>query len=384
MSTYTNRERVLAALNGEELDHVPGWIHSFCNLATVKRLTPAELWDDAYDRFITASEQPFAPLESATLDRMIEFNRFLDRPMMGVGRGGLCFGHGGPGEFVGYVVEETPEYRVIEFETGARAKLQFAPHFYNPYQMPVTTIQDLEALQLPDPDEPQRWQGVAADVAYLKSRGEYTVGYLNGFFSGAHYYFSNYEDFLLALLVDPELAKRIVGKLGDWNLKAAKQLCLAGVDSILIADDLGSNKNLLISPELYNQFFFDWHRRVCDLAHTYDVHVHLHSHGNIMKILDRLVEAGIDMLNPLDQSEGMDLSTIKGQYGDRLTLVGGLDRHIYYLNDQDMEHCMAQAVKIGRPNGRFILCDPSGIPDDIPTETFHRYLQIGRRVRGQI
>ena len=383
-SKRNNRERVLATLDGEELDHVPAWIHSFCNVATVKRLIPKELWDDDFDRFITDSERAFAPFERTTLDKMIAFNRLFDRSMMGVGRGGLCFGHGGPGEFVGYVREETPQYRLIEYETGTRAKLQFKPHFYHAYEMPVETIEDLEALRLPNPENPERWHGLKQDLDYLKSRGEYTVGYLNGFFSGVHYFFTDYEQFLLALLVEPEFARRLIKKLGDWNLKAAKMLCLAGVDCILIADDLGSDQNLLISPELYDQYFFSWHRRLCDLAHAYDVHVHIHSHGNILKIMDRLVDTGVDMLNPLDQAEGMDLALIKEQYRDRLTLVGGLDKNFYYQEPEELERRLKRAVDTGKPNGRFVLCDPSGIPEDISTDTFHRYIELSRRVRGQL
>lgn len=383
-STCTNRDRVLATLNGEALDDVPAWIHSFYNVATVKRLIPAELWDDDFDRYIINSEKAFAPFERSTLDKMITFNRLFDRSMMGVGRGGLCFGHGGPGEFVGYVREETSEYRLIEYETGARTKLQFKPHFYHAYEMPVKTIDDLEALQLPDPEGPKRWHGLKQDLDYLKSRGEYTVGYLNGFFSGVHYYFTDNEQFLLSLLVEPDFARRLIKKLGDWNLKAAKMLCLAGVDCILIADDLGSDENLLISPELYDQYFFPWHRRLCDVAHAHDAHVHVHSHGNILKIMDRLVETGIDMLNPLDQAEGMELALIKERYGDRLTLVGGLDKNFYYQEPEELERRLKQAVETGKSEGRFILCDPSGIPEDMSTDAFLCYIELSRRVRGQL
>jgi uroporphyrinogen-III decarboxylase len=380
----TNRERMLATLAGEIVDYVPGWISAFFNAATVQRLMPEELWADEYDRFVRDAQNAFAPFDEQNLDKMIAFNQHADRPMIGLGRGGHISGHGGPGEFLGVIVEETAGYQIIEFETGARARLHFVPHFYHPFDMPVKSLADLEAIELPDPEDPARWHGLRQDVAYLKARGEYTLGYLNGFFSSCHYYFCDYEAFMMALVLDQELVERLMLRLGDWNLKAARMLCEAGVDCIVLADDLGSEDSLLFRPSLYNRFFFPWHRALCDLAHGYGVHVHLHSHGNIMPLMERLVETGIDMLDPLDQSEGMDLAFLKERYGDRLTLCGGLDRFIYDRGPPEIERQMRQAVETGSPGGRFVLMDPSGVPENITPAQFDAYLEIGRRVRGQL
>lgn len=380
--SVTNRERVVATLAGETIDYVPSWTQAFFNLPTAQRFMPASLWAEAFDRFVTDSQDAFEPFDGQTLDKLIAFNRHIDRAVVGIGRGGNVFGHGGPGEFVGVIVEETTDYRIIEFETGARARLHFLPHFYHAYAMPVQGLADLEALELPDPESPHRWAGFRQDVAYLKAKGEYTVGYLNGFFSGCHYYFCDYQAFMMAMVVDQELVEALVARLGGWNLKAARMMCEAGVDCISLADDLGSSQSLLFSPHLYDHFFFAWHRALCDLAHSYGVHVHLHSHGNIMPIMDRLVETGIDMLNPLDQAEGMDLATLKKRYGHRLTLVGGLDNDIFDQELPEIERRLRQAVEIGRPGGRFILMEPGGIPENISRERFDTYLRISRRVRG--
>jgi uroporphyrinogen-III decarboxylase len=383
-SAMTNRERILATLAGEIVDYVPGWIHAFFNAATVQRLLPAELWADEYHRFVGDAQTAFAPFEERTLDRMIAFNRYTDRPMIGLGRGGHISGHGGPGEFLGVVVEETAGYQIIEFETGARAKLQFAPHFYHPFDMPVKSVADLEAMELPDPEDPVRWRGIGQDVAYLKARGEYTLGYLNGFFSACHYYFCDYQEFMMALILDQELVEQLMLRLGDWNLRAARMLCESGVDCIVLSDDLGSEGSLLFDPRLYDRFFFPWHRALCDLAHGCGVHVHLHSHGNILPLMDRLVETGIDMLNPLDQTEGMDLALLKERYGKRLTLLGGLDRFVYDRELPEIERQIRRAIEIGSPGGRFVLVDPGGVPENITSEKFNAYLEISRRVRGQI
>jgi uroporphyrinogen-III decarboxylase len=272
---------------------------------------------------------------------------------------------------------------VIEYETGAKARIQTEPHFYHPFDMPIGTLDDVEKLELPDPEDPDRWRGFEEEVTYLQTRGEYTVGYLNGFFSACHYFFCDYQDFMMNLILEPQLVSRLLQRLGEWNLKAAAKMLEAGVDCIGFADDLGSGDSLLFRPELYDRYFFPWHRALCELAHAHGAHVHMHSHGNISRILDMVVDTGIDMLNPLDATEGMDLAAIKERYGGRLTLAGGINRQVLELEPGELESYLRATLRVGAKGGRFILMDACGIPEDMPRERFDSLLDIMRRVRDR-
>lgn len=381
----TNRERMQATLTGEVLDYLPSWTISFFNACTIRRLIPAELLVDDLVIWPEEGTYGFDPHTQADLDKLVAFNHHIDRVAIGVGRGANhAFGHGGPGEFNAKVIEKAAQYRILEYETGAKARINYKPHFYHFFDMPVKSVSDVEDIVLPDPEDPRRWHGFRQDLAYLKARGEYTVGWVNGFFSGCHYFFCDYQDFLISLIDEPELVERLLAKLGDWNLKAARMMLEAGVDCIGFCDDLGSGDRLLFRPELYDRFFFPWHQALCELVHSYGACLHMHSHGNINKILDRIVATGIDMLNPLDPTEGMDLAAIKERYGKRLTLVGGMDKYIFDQDMDEIETCLLQTIQIGAQGGRFILMDSSGVPETMSREKFDAFLQISRRVRGQV
>ncbi len=114
------------------------------------------------------------------------------------------------------------------------------------------------------------------------------------------------DKILVYLLLEPELVHKMMKKLGEFNLNAAESLLKCGVDSITFCDDMGSGNNLLFSPTLYEEFFFPWHKELADLCHSYRAYAHMHSHGNINKIMGKIVDAGIDMLNPCDPYENMD------------------------------------------------------------------------------
>jgi hypothetical protein len=89
------------------------------------------------------------------------------------------------------------------------------------------------------------------------------------------------------------------------------------------------------------------------------------------------------MLNPLDQSEGMDLEAIKNRYGHRLTLVGGMDKFIFDQELAEIEGRLGRCVGIGKRGGRYILMDTGSLPDTISREKFDAFLAVSRRVRGQ-
>ncbi len=383
--TPTNRERMLATLAGEIIDYVPSWTMGFFNQATMRHLLPAELLVPDLGCWPEEGAYGFTAQSPAELERIMAFNRHIDRVATAAGRGANHnLGHAGPGEFNSRVIGYQDGCRIIEFETGARAKVQSSPHFYHLFDMPVKSIADAEAIQLPDPDRPERWAGFAEEVAYLKARGEYTAGWVNGAFSGCHYFFCDYQELMIALIQQPEMVQRIMAKLGDWNLRAARHMLDAGVDCIGFVDDLGSGSNLLFRPELYRRFFWPWHRAQCDLVHGAGRHVHMHSHGNINKVLDLIVEAGVDMLNPLDPTEGMDLAAVKERYGRRLTLVGGMDKYIFDQDLDEIEARLRRAVAFGGRGGRFILMDTGGIPESLSRDKWEAFLAISRRVRGHV
>lgn len=382
--TAGNRERMRATLAGERLDYVPSWIMGFNSAASARRLVPAELLPSGLDYIPEHGEYGFAAQSPAELNKVVAYNRYIDQVAVGVGWGAnFCFGHAGPGEFNSRVVERTADGCVIEYETGARDRHNFSPQFKHQVSRPVQTIDDVDRLVLPDPDDPARWQGFAADVAYLKAAGEYTVGWVNGFFSGGHYFFCDYQDFLADLLLEPDLVGRLLARLGDWNLRAARHMLEAGVDCIGFCDDLGSSTSLLISPALYRRYFLPWHAALADVVHAAGGVLHMHSHGNITSILDDLVGAGVNMLNPLDRTDGMDLADIRQRY-PKLTLVGGgIDKFLYERPLDEIAAGLRRSVELCGRRGRFVFMDPGGIPEDIGNERYLAIRRISRRERGQ-
>jgi len=381
-----NREWIKSILDGTSRSTAQHWM-SFFNADTARKMSPAECHYNGMSLYEAGNEFDMGGMSHDDLGRLIDFNKHTDRVFACLGKGAnIMFGHGGPGEFFCRTIERGKNHVVMEYETGVKSKIQFQPHFYHAFDHPVKDMADLEALELPDPNDPSRYEGLKDNAEYLKSKGQYVVGSLNGFFSGIHYFLMDYQDTLASILVEPELMQAAVDKLGQWNLVVAENMFKAGVDGLAICDDLGSNHNLLMSPTDYRRFFKPWHKKICELAHSHNGTVHLHSHGAIHELLDDLVDCGFDFINPFDPDEGYDIEEILRKYSDKFVVVGGFPGSFWYWEPSRQQQYLEKMARLGQKHPRFIFMDSSGIPDDMTARQYREVTQmsiIARNIKGK-
>ena len=92
---------------------------------------------------------------------------------------------------------------------------------------------------------------------------------------------------------------------------------------MLLGSDWGSQRGLLMSPAAWDDMIRPGEQAEYDLIHSYGKDAWVHSCGNIEPLIGRLIEMGLDVLNPL-QPEGMDIARIKRDYGGKLAFWGGI------------------------------------------------------------
>ncbi len=129
-----------------------------------------------------------------------------------------------------------------------------------------------------------------------------------------------FEDFYLY----PEQVDRLLGALTDYQVEIVRAWGrLGNVDGWFVTDDWGTQTSLMISPELWRKFFAARYRRLCDEAHRCGIDVIFHSCGNVTAIVGDLIDAGVDVIDPL-QPEAMDLQEIAREYGGKVAFCGGI------------------------------------------------------------
>jgi uroporphyrinogen decarboxylase len=95
---------------------------------------------------------------------------------------------------------------------------------------------------------------------------------------------------------------------------------------VFLSDDLGSQSSLLMSKHAFDEFLFPRIKAWCDMIHSYGAKVFFHTDGASEPLIQRLIEAGIDVLNPIQHvCPGMDCRELKAKYGHQIIFHGGVE-----------------------------------------------------------
>jgi len=114
-------------------------------------------------------------------------------------------------------------------------------------------------------------------------------------------------------------------RMAEIQVAVAEQAARSGADVVCMGGDVATQQGPMMSPKMWRHWIFPM---MCDCiraakAANPDVLIDFHSCGNVTALVDGLVEAGIDILNPC-QPEAMDIFELKRRYGDRLSFHGGI------------------------------------------------------------
>ena len=148
-----------------------------------------------------------------------------------------------------------------------------------------------------------------------------------------------YETFYMNLALQTDLMNYYFGRLADYYISALDALMPSlapNIDLIQFGDDLGTQVAPQISPEMYRSLIKPWHRKL--FTHVKDnwpdVKVFMHSCGAIYNLIPDLIDAGVEVLNPVQISAaGMDPVKLKSEFGKDLVFWGG---------GADMQHTVAK------------------------------------------
>ncbi len=137
------------------------------------------------------------------------------------------------------------------------------------------------------------------------------------------------EEFLVKLHTNPDVIHAAFGKVCGFYLEANRRFfSLAGdqVDAFFFGNDFGTQRDLLIAPGQFDEFILPWVRRFAAQAREFRLQVILHSCGSVYRIIDRLIDAGVECLHPLQaRASGMEAGSLAGSFGGRIAFLGGVD-----------------------------------------------------------
>lgn len=258
--------------------------------------------------------------------------------------------------------------------------------FQSPMANAEITPHDVEHLKWPNPDDELRFSTLKAQVDNIEGNGAYGVT-MHGMTSGAlemALRIRGFEGYFMDMLAEPVMAEILLDKIVDikigyWN----KALTLVGdhIDVVIEADDLGTQNSLLISPEIYRNMVKPRHQRLFSAIKKKAPHakVFLHSCGAVRQLIPDFIEAGVDILNPVQLSaSGMDARELKRTFGDDLVFWGGgVDTQLTlpYGTPDEVKEEVKRRIDIFAPGGGFVFSTIHNIQADVPPENLQAMLE---------
>ncbi len=185
------------------------------------------------------------------------------------------------------------------------------------------------------------------------------------------------ENFLLDLVERPECAHFLLDRLTDFAQHNAEILAQAGVDVLVIDDDVGMPGTMIISPDMWRQFFKLRLSKIIRSARSIKPvrRILFHNDGYYTPIVGDLVEIGVNAINPL-QPEHMDAASIRREFGNSLALWGtvGCQTTFSFGNPDGIREEVRRRIEILGRSG-LLLCPAYDIDEpDVQQENVAAFL----------
>ena len=206
----------------------------------------------------------------------------------------------------------------------------------------------------------------------ISTPGLHIEGY-HGVFHLLTYLFGM-ERAMMDMVVNPEPLKAAIHEIMAFFKAYYERLFEAGdgnIDFLFYKDDFGAQNNLLISEEMFRQFFFPNIKALCDLAENYGAKVILHSCGSVMKLIPDFIKAGAAVLDPIQvTAKGMDIRELKTRFGEELIFHGGIDvqQLMPFGSIEEIREKAKETIEVLGKGGGYFFSPSHRFQPDTPVE----------------
>jgi uroporphyrinogen decarboxylase len=253
-------------------------------------------------------------------------------------------------------------------------------HYYDVVGNPLsdaTSIDDLERFRWPSGTDPGRVAGLREEAEHLYKNTQY--GLVANLFGTDIFelcwFLRGFDTFLMDVVANKEFAHHLLRKITDIQLQKFELFVDAVadyVDAILLYDDLATQDSLFISPDTYREMLKPYQKEMIDLIkRKTPAKLLYHTDGAVRPLIPDLIEIGIDILQPVQVSAtGMDSSSLKADFGDKVTFWGGMDNQhvIPYGTANDVRAEVEKRIRDFAPGGGYVFAAGHNIQFDVPPD----------------
>jgi len=225
---------------------------------------------------------------------------------------------------------------------------------------PLADWRALAHFHWPDPDDPAFYEGM--EEGFEGSEGKYVTTDIFMLLFERMHTLHGFENTLVDLYLERERIEMLADRIVEFNLGIIgniSQRFPGLIHGLQFTDDWGTQQNVFIRPELWDEFFAPRYGRIFDAIHEAGWHVWMHSCGKINAILGRLIEAGVDVIN-LQQPRALGIEEIGQEFRGRICFESLCDiQHTLPFKGAEgiREEAQLLLEHWATPDGGFVLSD---------------------------
>lgn len=288
-------------------------------------------------------------------------------------------------QFYDYSFKEgtTFDYCGVAHEPGSEACFHMTK-MHHPLEN-ATELSELQAYPYPRfVAEPSGKQIEAVKKAH--EAGKFAMGDMQCTIWETSWYMRSMESLMMDMVSEPELANFVLDTVMENAIRNATNFAKAGVDGLFLGDDIGMQHSIMMSLDLYREYIKPRLKRVIDEARAInpDLVVFYHSCGYVTPFIPDLIEAGVDVLNPL-QTECMDFEEIYQEYGSKISFCGtlGTQTLMPFGTPEEIKATVNRYLDLVGEKGGLIACPTHILEPEVPVENLVAYIDAckGYRVK---
>jgi uroporphyrinogen decarboxylase len=188
-------------------------------------------------------------------------------------------------------------------------------------------------------------------------------------------------DFAFRLKDEPQAVRAEAARMVERALCRAERIAkIGGIDGFALCADYCFNTGPFLSPNQFSEFVTPYLARLIEGYRDRGFYTIKHTDGNIMPILDQLIDAHPHALHSLDPQAGIDIATVKRGVGDRVCLIGNVNCGMLDTGtDEEVVESARYALRHGMPNGGYIFSTSNCIYTGMRLSRYELMLDVWRR-----
>jgi len=247
----------------------------------------------------------------------------------------------------------------------------------------ATSLEELQSYPFPELDT-DSVEHIRSAVEKIHEDGLAAFGGMECTIWETAWYIRDMTMLMMDMVMEDEKATFLLDKITEHACQRAAAFASAGADIIGLGDDVGMQSTIMMSKEMYDAWLKPRLAQVISAAKAQNpnVLIHYHTCGFVEPLIDSLIDAGVEILNPV-QPECMEFSKIHEQYGDRLSFNGtlGTQTTMPFGTPKEVKQVVLQNLELAGPAGGLFCCPTHMLEPEVPWENVEAYVEACKEFR---